>query len=351
LKKELVLAFHLSPAETESVEYKKMVSDQLNIVMQEDVGEDKSRIAAQGTNLYCQGDASTALSIINSIANICVVANAIVHEPEKSDFIKNITPFAQALTSKEGVRWFAKFKKSFPFIGPRLLQEIQSIQILHVSLARHSQLVLAQRKGDPLPVQFFSSANTSATNIFQALEQQFRMGILKSAFREAPSFYTLMNPKATSSTTTAPTRTPAQAKNPRDRLSPTTLPNAKRHQPHASHPNPRSDQRSNSSSSTATPTNSGFTDDQIETMKQQGFLRAAPGKQGGICYTRFVDPRSTRGQTQQVCMNWIVRGRACKFRNCSRLHPKSISDFANDSDRAKFSSWLGEQTDLSLIDG
>jgi hypothetical protein len=86
-------------------------------------------------------------------------------------------------------------------------------------------------------------------------------------------------------------------------------------------------------------------------MKQQGFIRVAPGKNHQGCEVRFQNPAKPNGQTQTLCMNWVCRGCWCKYKRCTRIHINSIREFVSEADRAKFTNWLGGQRDLTLIDG
>jgi hypothetical protein len=86
-------------------------------------------------------------------------------------------------------------------------------------------------------------------------------------------------------------------------------------------------------------------------MRQQGFIRVAPGKNHQGCEERFQDPAKPNGQTKPLCMNWVCRGRWCKFKRCTRIHLNSVREFVSEADRAKFTNWLGGQRDLTLIDG
>jgi hypothetical protein len=280
---------------------------------------DSSLIEPEPIDILLNLSITTPSEIMGTCGNVedifgCTVDN--VYGDDQPCLIASLTLAISPLVTPDGKKWLKKFCDSHAPLGMWLTNKLNVIFMRFVAIgssARDTFGINAPLNPDP-----YISARRSAHDFARTLQNAIDVFELPNGF-------------------TASNRSPQ----------PQSDPNHPSHQQVSSHSTPHTGNPSRN------PTNPrqrqlppglppSMSETTLSELKQLGIVCKANNAPviGNCPYPKDVKISSSDGKQVRICLNWIFKGRACKFGDvCSRLHLLHINDLSPDNRKA-FRDWM-----------
>ena len=334
---------HLAPPRTWSAAYITRQEGATMLVQQEQVEEDKSKLAAKTSELYHHGLMGGIAELNETIGNFYALMNAIVviHEEAPPVIWQEITKFDKILRSPEGKQW-AKHHRSIKEILFNVLQDIQSTIAGFVAEARKQGYKEAISEGRTISALIFKLPMHQGAELRKNLQGTVLM-MQAGPYKETPLTFNLFQPPK------APTKD-------------TPIPRKRELYPDAStetqttRANPASGKQSLTSSmkpkqvtiapGTSYPTTQPLAGKTMFRLHKEHDNNQRLPQPGPI----FPHP-SRQGKYTMMCIRSAYEDRACGYPDCSHYHfPGKLSTMPAGI-RTKLIEWVESQPHVSWSAG
>jgi hypothetical protein len=331
---------HLAAPRTWSAAYITRQEGATMLTQQEQVEEDKSKLAAKTSDLYHQGLMGNIAELNEAIGNFYALMHSIIIVREESTPViwQEIVLFDKILRSPEGKQW-AKHHRSIKEVFFNVFQDIQSTIAGFVAEARkqgYKEAIMEGRAISPLIFQLPMHQGAELRKNLQGTVLMMQAG----PYKETPLTFNLFQP--------APKLTkqiPRKRELNLDASTPTQPPRSKATD---DKPSLTSNMKPKTTSTTGTPYPTtqplyGRTMFRLHKEHEDKFKLPQPGP-------IFPHP-SKQGQYAMMCLRSAYEDRTCGYQDCSHYHfPAKLSTIPSAT-KTKLKGWVESQPNVSWSTG
>ena len=329
---------HLAPPRTWSAAYITRQEGATMLTQQEQVEEDKSKLAAKTSELYHQGLMGNIGELNEAIGNFFALMHAIVVVPEESPpaIWQEIVLFDKILRSPEGKQW-AKHHRNIKEVFFNVFQDIQSTIAGFVAEARKQGYKEAIMEGRTISSLVFKSPMHQGAELRKNLQGTVLM-MQAGAYKETPLTFKLFQPE------TSPI--------PRKReLHPdaNTATQQSRSKPADDKPSLTSSMKPKQvtmAPGTSYPTTQPLAGKTMFRLHKEHEDKRKPPQPGPI----FPHP-SKAGQYAMMCTRSAYEDKTCGYADCNHYHfPAKLSTMPSGT-KSKLQEWVASQPNVSWSAG
>ena len=329
---------HLAPPRTWSAAYITRQEGATMLIQQEQVEEDKSKLAAKTSELYHQGLMGNIGELNEAIGNFFALMHAIVVVQDESPptIWQEIVLFDKILRSPEGKQW-AKHHRNLKEVFFNVFQDIQSTIAGFVAEARkqgYKEAILEGRTISPLVFKLPMHQGAELRKNLQGTVLMMQAG----AYKETPLTFKLFHPETSpiprkrelhpdAATETQPTRSKPAYEKPS--LTSSMKPKQVTIAP-----------------STSYPTTQPLAGKTMFRLHKEHEDKRRPPQPGPI----FPHP-SKAGQYAMMCTRSAYEDKTCGYSDCNHYHfPGKLSSMPNGI-KSKLQEWVASQPNVSWSAG
>jgi hypothetical protein len=332
---------HLAPPRTWSAAYITRQEGATMLTQQEQVEEDKSKLAAKTSDLYHQGLMGNIAELNEAIGNFYALMHSliIIREDSAPVIWQEIVLFDKILRSPEGKQW-AKHHRNIKEVFFNVFQDIQSTIAGFVAEARktgYKEAIMEGRSISPLIFQLPMHQGSELRKNLQGTVLMMQAG----PYKETPLTFNLFQPATKQITTPIPRKRELHNDS-------STATQPTRSKPANDKPSltcsmkPKVTIAPGTSHNTTQPVY-GKTMFRLHKEHEDKYKLPQPGP-------IFPHP-SKQGQYAMMCLRSAYEDKTCSYADCSHYHfPAKLSTVPKDV-KAKLQDWVASQPNVSWSAG